>query len=31
MGGTAKADSSTRINLELGLETEASVLPSADS
>lgn len=31
MGGTAKADSSTRINMELGLETEASALPSETS
>lgn len=31
MGGTTKADSSTRINMELGLETEASALPSTDS
>ena len=31
MGGTEKADSSTRINMELGLETEASALPSATS
>lgn len=31
MGGNTKADSSTRINMELGLETEASALPSADS
>ena len=31
MGGSAKADSSTRINMELGLETEASALPSAES
>ena len=29
MGGTEKADSSTRINMELGLETEASATPSA--
>jgi hypothetical protein len=29
MGGTAKADSSTRINMELGLETEPSATPSA--
>ncbi len=29
MGGAEKADSSTRINMELGLETEASALPSA--
>lgn len=31
VGGDAKADSSTRINMELGLETEASALPSATS
>lgn len=31
MGGNTKADSSTRINMELGLETEASALPSADA
>ena len=31
MGGTEKADSSTRINLELGVETEASALPSPTS
>ena len=31
MGGTEKADSSTRINMALGVETEASALPSADS
>ncbi len=31
MGGTAKADSSTRINMALGLETEASALPSETS
>jgi cytidyltransferase-like protein len=29
MGGTAKADSSTRINMALGLETEPSATPSA--
>lgn len=28
LGGNSKADSSTRINMELGLETEASALPS---
>jgi len=28
MGGTEKADSSTRINMELGVESEASALPS---
>ena len=31
VGGDAKADSSTRINMELGIETEASALPSASS
>ncbi len=31
MGGSEKADSSTRINMELGLETEASALPSVSS
>ena len=31
MGGNEKADSSTRINMELGLEDEASALPSATS
>jgi len=31
MGGTDKADSSTRINMALGIETEASALPSANS
>lgn len=31
VGGENKADSSTRINLELGIETEASALPSATS
>ncbi len=31
MGGTEKADSSSRINMELGVETEASALPSATS
>lgn len=31
MGGNEKADSSTRINMALGLETEASALPSASS
>lgn len=31
MGGNTKADSSTRINLELGVESEASALPSATS
>ena len=31
MGGNEKADSSTRINMELGVETEASALPSATS
>lgn len=31
MGGSEKADSSTRINMELGLETEASALPSASA
>ncbi|MGH1488909.1 MAG: adenylyltransferase/cytidyltransferase family protein [Acidimicrobiales bacterium] len=31
MGGNDKADSSTRINLELGVETSASALPSASS
>ena len=29
VGGQQKADSSTRINMELGVETEASALPSA--
>jgi cytidyltransferase-like protein len=31
VGGDNKADSSTRINMALGLETEASALPSEDS
>jgi len=31
MGGTEKADSSTRINMELGVEEVASALPSATS
>ncbi len=31
MGGNEKADSSTRINMELGYETEASALPSENS
>ncbi len=31
MGGNTKADSSTRINMELGIETEASALPSASA
>ena len=31
VGGDAKADSSTRINMALGLETEASALPSESS
>ncbi len=31
VGGTEKADSSTRINMALGIETEASALPSATS
>jgi cytidyltransferase-like protein len=31
IGGDHKADSSTRINMELGVESEASDLPSADS
>ncbi|MEM9565564.1 MAG: adenylyltransferase/cytidyltransferase family protein [Actinomycetota bacterium] len=31
VGGDSKADSSTRINMELGVETEASALPSASS
>ncbi len=31
MGGNEKADSSTRINMELGVEVEASALPSASS
>lgn len=31
MGGNEKADSSTRINMELGLEDEASALPSSSS
>ncbi len=31
MGGNEKADSSSRINMELGLETEASALPSENS
>lgn len=31
MGGNEKADSSTRINMELGLEDEASALPSNES
>lgn len=31
MGGNTKADSSTRINMELGLETEASALPSTSA
>lgn len=31
LGGNEKADSSTRINMELGLESEASALPSASS
>lgn len=31
MGGSEKADSSTRINIELGLETTPSALPSASS
>ena len=31
VGGDDKADSSTRINMELGIETEASALPSANS
>lgn len=31
MGGNEKADSSTRINMELGIETEPSAAPSADT
>ncbi len=31
MGGTEKADSSTRINMMLGVETDASATPSATS
>lgn len=31
MGGNEKADSSTRINMELGVENEASALPSTTS
>lgn len=31
VGGDDKADSSTRINMELGIETDASALPSATS
>jgi glycerol-3-phosphate cytidylyltransferase/D-beta-D-heptose 7-phosphate kinase/D-beta-D-heptose 1-phosphate adenosyltransferase len=31
VGGTEKADSSSRINMALGVETEASALPSATS
>ncbi len=31
MGGNEKADSSTRINMALGIESEASALPSASS
>ncbi len=31
MGGNEKADSSSRINMELGVETEASALPSENS
>ena len=31
VGGSTKADSSTRINMELGIETEASALPSEQS
>lgn len=31
MGGNSKADSSTRINMELGLESEPSPLPSPSS
>ena len=31
LGGDQKADSSSRINKELGIETEASALPSATS
>lgn len=31
VGGDDKADSSTRINMELGVETEASALPSTTS
>ncbi len=31
MGGNEKADSSSRINMELGIETEASALPSENS
>ncbi len=31
MGGNEKADSSTRINMELGVETTASALPSSGS
>ncbi len=31
VGGEDKADSSTRINMELGVESEASALPSASS
>lgn len=31
MGGNEKADSSTRINMELGIEDHESALPSADS
>lgn len=31
VGGDLKADSSTRINMELGIETEPSALPSEDS
>jgi hypothetical protein len=31
MGGNTKADSSTRINMELGVESEASALPSSSS
>ncbi len=31
VGGTNKADSSTRINMALGIETEASALPSTET
>jgi len=31
VGGDTKADSSTRINMELGIETEPSAAPSADT
>lgn len=31
IGGDNKADSSSRINMAMGIETEASALPSADS